>query len=159
MGALISPPQFITPQPPIPFTAANIGQALIVQSATKLGFGAVSGGGGLLAARYAVTVATGTIDNLDPGSGWPNTDEGFRLILNPSTGAVTLTGLKAGNDGELGLIWNNAAIGGNTIQLNNLDSGSSAANQFTLAGSALMLPPQSGTLATYDATLALWLLK
>lgn len=152
MGSITRPPTFLPTQPPIPFSAANVGEVLTVLSATTLGFAAGSGGGGL-PARYVVALSGGTID-LNPGSGWPNSDTGARLIVNPSasTGINTLV---AGNDGEMVLLWNNAALGsGFYVTLNNLTAGAYA--EFTLSGTALVIPPQGRSLLVYDATLGLW---
>lgn len=152
----ITKPTFAPDVPPIPFAAANINDVLTVISASQLAFMPAAGGGGGLAGRYATAPAAGTYNNYDPGSGWPNSDTGARLIITP-TGSIELTGLVAGKDGELVLIWNNAAVGsGFNMQFDNLNGGSLAANQFTISGASFILIPQGRTLAVYDGTLALW---
>jgi hypothetical protein len=153
----ISKPTFTPDVPPIAWNPANVGYTLQIIAGSKLGFAAASGGGGGgFPARYTSAPSAGTYNNVNPGSGWPNTDTGARLIVTP-TGAIVYTGLLAGNDGEQVLLWNNAAVGsGFNITLDNLNAGSSAANQFTIAGSALVLPPQARSILVYDATLALW---
>lgn len=150
MSGPTNPPTFLPKQPPILIGGA--GTVLTVTIAnTQVEFAA----GGGTAERYSVALASGTTNNLDP-AGWPGSGLGARLLLDPSAGPATLTGLTAGNDGMLVLIWNIAAIGGNNITFNNLDAGSSAANQFDISSASFILIPQSRTVAVYDIDIGKW---
>lgn len=156
---IIANPTFIPVQPPISLIGKATGDVLQITAPNVAQFAPASGGGGGgLPARYAVAAAGGTVNNLNPGSGWPNSDSGARLIITPSA-TTTYTGLIAGNDGELIFTWNNAAQGsGFNLQFDFQNVGSTAANQFTLSGSMLIIPPQSGSIFVYDATIAFWLI-
>ena len=115
---------------------------------------ASSAGGGVLSGRFASNLAAGTTNNLT-FTGWPGAS-GARILLNPSAGASTLTGLVAGVDGQMVFALNVQPIGGNSITFANLSALSTAANQFTIAGATFILAPQQRSLLVYDATLALW---
>lgn len=148
------PSTFVPPVAAVPLGAA--GTVLTSNGVNvKPTFEAVSGGGGSLPGRIAFNVASGITNNLNPGGTWPTSIA--RLLANPTAGNAELTGLIAGTDGQLVLLWNAAAIGGNTIQLDNLAAGSTAANRFTLSDASMILPPQSGAWLVYDGTLSLWL--
>ncbi|MGA9854243.1 MAG: hypothetical protein WBR29_03060 [Gammaproteobacteria bacterium] len=151
MSGPTNPPTFLPKQPPILITGAGL-VLTVTEANTQIAF--ASGGG--VAERYPVTLAAGTTDNLNPGNGWPGNGLGARLLLDPSAGAATLTGLVAGSDGMLVLIWNTAAIGGNNITFNNLDAGSDAANQFDISSATFILIPQSRTVAVYDMDIGKW---
>lgn len=156
---IIANPTFSPVQPPISLIGKPVGDVLQITAANVAQFVPASGGGGGgLPARYAVAAAGGTVNNLNPGSGWPNSDSGARLIITPNA-TTTYTGLLAGNDGQMVLWWNNAAVGsGFNLILDNLNAGSFATNQFSISGSALVVPPSSGMVIVYDTTIGLWLI-
>jgi hypothetical protein len=120
--------------------------------------GSSGGGGGFLPNRLAVNLAAGVTNNFNPGGGFPGTLTAPICVLeiNPNAGNAELTGLLAGLPGQSCLIINSQPIGGNTLQLDNLNAGSLAANRFTLSGANMTLFPQQRTLALYDGTLGLW---
>lgn len=66
--------------------------------------------------------ATGDVDNLDVGNA-------SRLVIASATGAFTLSGVEAGEDGDVLVIENTSGV---TVTLGHNDSGSLAENQFTL---------------------------
>ncbi len=81
-----------------------------------------------------------------PGPGW------FNRISASS--AVNLTGMVAGQDGEVRFLWN---VGANTITLVHQSASSSAANRWlSTTGADLALAANKIALATYDTTSACW---
>lgn len=114
-----------------------------------------TGGGGGGAGRLAVNVPAGVNNNFNPGLLLNVT----RILANPNAGNAELTGMLAGGDGQDVLLWNAQAIGGNTIQLDNLNAGSTAANRFSISGPSFTINPQSGARMKYDTTLGLWLVS
>ena len=71
-----------------------------------------------------------------------------------ASGAISITGMVAGSDGETRFIWN---IGSNTITLTNQDASSAAANRWTTTtGGSLSLAQNKCVLAMYDNTNTTW---
>lgn len=153
MSGIQLPPVFIPFQGPIYFTAANIGQVLTVISASKLGFAAGGGGGGLTG-RYTAALA-GATSELAP-SGFPGSDTGSRIIVTCTANSLVQT-LTAGNDGQQVLLWNNTTTAAG-FNLELAQNGSGAGAVFLMPGNPDFIPPQSGAMIVYDATLAAWLL-
>ncbi len=110
-----------------------------------------SGGGGGFAPGYLyVAVPAGETDNLAPGPSFPGTPDLpiTRLDIAPSSGATNITGLTAGLDGQLVLIFNSDSS--SSLTLNNQNGFSASANQFQGAGD-FILPPMTGILICYYA--------
>lgn len=87
----------------------------------------------------SVVLASGTTNNLDPGSGFPASVSW--LDFDTTAGAATLTGLLAGTDGQTIAL---RVTGANSLTLSTGgtglgDSGSTAANRFTGEGDAGLL--------------------
>jgi hypothetical protein len=100
----------------------------------------VGSGTGYLAPA-AITAAS--TNNYDPGSSWPTAYSW--LDLNPSTNDITLTGLKAGTDGQSVTIRNigttyNITLSAGGVTPGTGDTSSTAANRFTGAGDAGIVP-------------------
>jgi hypothetical protein len=95
--------------------------------------------------RTPTTLAANT-NNYSPGRG---------LFQRWSASApFNVTGLSAGLDGEIRLVWN---VGTQAITLTNLDAASSAANQWaTTTGAPLVLAASGGAIAQYDSTSQKW---
>jgi hypothetical protein len=155
VGDITSAPTFLPNQLPIPFGAGNVGEALVVKSATTLGWG--PGGGGGVPGRYTATLS-GATSELAP-SGFPGTDTGSRIIVTCTANSLVQT-LTAGNDGQLVFIWNaTTAAAGFNIELENDGTGAGAV--FLVPGGSgayAVIPPQSGQMFVYDATLAAYLI-
>lgn len=92
----------------------------------------------------SVTLAAGQSNDYNPGAPFPVV---ARLNLNPSTGDANLTGLIAGQDGQMLLLSNISAT--NNLTLDSLNAGSAAANQFRAAAD-LTLPPRDAKLLFYN---------
>ncbi len=90
---------------------------------------------------------TGTINNAN----WTTVGGIVRCTL---TGNVTLTGLANGSGGRIVILSN--ASGGFTLTLNDNDSGSTAANRFSLGGGAITVPSGESIAIYYDTTSSLW---
>jgi hypothetical protein len=89
------------------------------------------GGGGLYLGEFSTSPGAGTSQNYTPGSSaWG------LLVVDDTTGAVTLGGLQTGVDGRLIIVCH---IGSNSTTLNQADAGSSSANRFLVGGSNLTL--------------------
>lgn len=87
----------------------------------------------------SVVLASGTTNNLDPGSSFPTSISW--LDFDTTAGAATLTGLLAGTDGQTVTL---RVTGANALTLSTGgtglgDSGSTAANRFTGEGDSGML--------------------
>ena len=95
-------------------------------------------------------------NNVDPGSGWPTNYDRLVLTAVAAGAASTMTGLKAGTDGQKVLITNDDAS--NSITLANSSGSSSNANRF-LAHADVVLTTGSSALAEYDATLTKWVIR
>lgn len=112
-----------------------------------------SGGGILGAYVNAGAVASGATNNYTP-TGFPGTSAApvSRLDISANAAGSNLTGLVAGTDGQIVVIFNSAAVGGGNLILNNLNAGSSSANQFQGGGgSDFILIPQSSLQLVYFA--------
>lgn len=94
-------------------------------------------------------VATGTYNNYSP-SGFDGSI-GF-LDITPS-GAVIITGIEAGEDGQYLVITN--LSGSNTVTLNSLSGSSLAQNQMRLPGN-IVLVQNNGLTLRYSKALGLW---
>lgn len=105
-------------------------------------------------------LAAGANNNVDPSATWPVTAGGLnygRLDLDTSAGVATLTGLKAGNDGQevLGRV-----IGANQLTVDTFNAGSTAANQFSYAAGGFILVQWSTFLLVYYAgSVNKWVLR
>ncbi len=109
--------------------------------AFKQGAQVTPGTGGLfLGALIVAAPAGGANNNFNPGGSpaWPGTllAPYGRLDLNPPADC-SLTGLLAGLDGQLVYIRNISAF---NITLDNLNAGSTAANQFSSPGDMMLTP-------------------
>jgi hypothetical protein len=96
----------------------------------------------------ALTPAQITADqnNYAPGTGW------FQRWSSDASRNVT--GLSAGQDGQLAEIWN---VGSNNIVLQNENASSTAANRFTTStGADLTLTAGKCAIARYDTTSTRW---
>lgn len=91
----------------------------------------------------------GTYNNFSP-TGFDAT-VGY-LDITPS-GAVVITGIEAGEDGQYLVVTN--LSGSNTLQLNSLDAGSLAQNRMRLPGN-ISLVPNNGICLRYSKQLLLW---
>jgi hypothetical protein len=97
--------------------------------------------------------ASGSVNNANPGGGWPLALGRVRLNVDTTAGNAEWTGLLAAADGQEVLITN---TGANTLQLDNANASSSAANRFKAVGN-LVLVPNGRTLAIYyGGSLNLW---
>lgn len=97
----------------------------------------IGGGGGTTS--VTVTAASGSANNVDPGSGFPSSIAW--LDVDTSAGAATWTGLKAGTEGQTVAI---RVTGANTLTLSTGGDGlgdalSSAVNRFTGENDAAIL--------------------
>lgn len=156
---LSSAPTFKPNVPPITLAAG-----VLTSDGTVAGtrFAAASGGAGL-AHRYTFAAPAGASNNVTPaGSPAFPSNQTFRVIMTAAAGNANLTGLLAGVDGQLGYLYNNDL--NNQITLNNLNAGSTAANQFLCQNGTLASPnadrilvPRSGSLVLYDATIGAWI--
>lgn len=103
--------------------------------------------------RLTQTLSTPSVTPLAVSGGSTNDwNPGPALFLRlKATTAATITGMVAGDDGQLCLMVNTS---GSTITLTNQDSGSAANNQWlTWNGLSLLIPPAFVALAIYDANL------
>lgn len=98
-----------------------------------------------------LAVAAGTYNDYSP-AGFDGT-VGF-LDITP-TGAVVITGLAAGQDGQYLIV--TCLSGSNTVKLNSLDGGSLAPNRMRLPGN-IVLVQNNGVCLRYSKTLGLWVL-
>jgi hypothetical protein len=113
---------------------------------------ASGGGTAFYLARCPFVCAAGANNNIVPtGFGV----QSARIILTAPSGVANITGLQAGTPGQSVAIIN--ADAANMITLNNRNAGSAAANQFFYFAD-MILPPGTGVIAVYDATLA-WTLE
>lgn len=96
-----------------------------------------------------LAVAAGTYNNYNP-AGFSGS-VGF-LDVTP-TGAVILTGINAGSDGQYLVVTN--LSGSQTLTLNSLDAGSLAQNRLRLPGN-LTLAANNSICLRYSAQLGLW---
>lgn len=93
-----------------------------------------------------------TVNDFSPGGAWPATHV---LRLTPNGGGTTLTGLLAGEAGQLVRICNISAI--DNLTLTHEDAGSSAANRFLNANNAsLAIRPNDCAAVWYDPTSSRW---
>lgn len=94
-------------------------------------------------------VAAGTYNDYDPADF--DATVGY-LDITPS-GAVVITGIEAGEDGQYLVITN--LSGSNSLTLNSLDAGSLAQNRMRLPGN-ISLAPNNGLCLRYSKKLLLW---
>jgi hypothetical protein len=114
-------------------------------------------GGGTIPGFLAALVPAGANNDFNPGGAWP-TNIG-RLDVDPSLGVANLTGLVAGIDGQLVVIFNSEALGGNNLTLNNQNAASAAANRFQGSGDFIIVPQNSLTLCYYAGAINRWRLN
>lgn len=112
-------------------------------------------GAGIIPDYFAVALAAGATNNLNPGIGWPPSS-GSRLDLDTSAGAATVTGLVAANDGIIVLIRN---TGANTLTLASANAGSSAANQFLFVADLELAQYGSAWAVYYGQGIDRWILE
>ena len=72
-----------------------------------------------------------------------------RLTVTMAGGASSWTGLEAGYDGQLVTLLNDDAV--NSLTLDALNAGSTAANQFQMPGATTVLPPSTAIQIQYTA--------
>ncbi len=103
----------------------------------------------------SATATSGSVNNWDPTGG--GNLAGIFIVRDSPSAATTITGLVAGNSGQLIDIRNTSATAANTITITNEDGGSTAANRFTLANaaSAEIMPGGSCTFR-YSGTASRW---
>lgn len=97
-----------------------------------------------------VTGVGGTLNNWDPWASGPHTT---RVEIDPNTAATTITGIVAGNDGDLLWLWNggNGGTNPNIVTLPSQSGSSSALNRFWIANGKLVnIPNNDGVLLIYD---------
>lgn len=100
--------------------------------------------------------ASGTTNNVNPGGAWPSASIG-RLVVDTTAGPAIFTGLVAALQDGMGILL--TVKGGNPLALDNLNAGSSAANQFSNAvdltlfsGQNVMLVYSVGAIAKWEVT-------
>jgi hypothetical protein len=116
--------------------------------------GGGGGGGGTLPGYLAYASPAGAQNNVSPGGAFP-TSIG-RLDVTLGSGAANWTGLLAGTDGQILVIGNVDAT--NTLILNALNVGSSAANQFRYSADLIITPSTSILLVYYAGTVNKWVI-
>ena len=97
-----------------------------------------------------ILTAGGTLNNWDPWSAGPHTT---RVEIDPNTATTTITGIVAGNDGDLLWLWNggNGGTNPNWVTLVSQSGSSSALNRFWIAdGKLVNIPNNDGVLLIYD---------
>jgi hypothetical protein len=97
----------------------------------------------------AFATPSGSVNNFDPWSGGTHTS---RLEIDTTSAAApfNITGIVAGNDGDLLYIWNGGGNNNVPFTFTNQDTGSSALNRFHLPfAGPYMLGYQSGALFIY----------
>lgn len=112
---------------------------------------------GLFTGGVVITYAppAGIINNVNPGGAWPLPSVG-RIDVDTTAGNSEWTGLLAtATDGQGVLIRN---IGANLLQLDELNAGSLAANQFDAAANVILTTGQT-FMAVYYLAAALWVLR
>lgn len=98
------------------------------------------------------TETAAELDNYDPWSGGPHTT---RVEVDPTQAKLLITGIVAGNDGDLLWLWNggNGGTNPNWITLPSQSASSSGANRFWIAdGKLVNIPNNDGVLLIYDGS-------
>lgn len=118
--------------------------------------GGSSSGGLFVGAYISAAAAPGANNDFNPGGApaWPGTLAApyGRLDITCSA-AWNLTGLVAGLDGQLVILRNASAFNGT---LNNLNGGSTAANQFTNSFDQFLAPGASQEIVYYAGAVNKW---
>ena len=98
--------------------------------------------------------ASGTTNNVNPGGAWPSASIG-RVVIDTTAGPAIFTGLVAATQDGMGILL--SVKGGNPLVLDNLNSGSTAANQFSsttdltlFSGQNVMLVYSAGTINKWE---------
>ncbi len=104
-----------------------------------------------LGAYLLAAVPAGSSNDFNPGGAWPTIG---RLDVTLALGAATLTGLVAGTDGQLVLLFN--ADPANNLTLDNQNAASAAANRFEASGNWSIVPGGALWLAYYAGTVNRW---
>jgi hypothetical protein len=109
--------------------------------------GTAGGPGGIRFASLSPTALASSTNDYAPGVG--------SVQRWTASAAVNVTGMAAGLDGEVRVIWNIGST--NTITLTNEDALSAATNRFhTSTGASLALAANKAALAVYDGTTGRW---
>jgi hypothetical protein len=128
------------------------GGAIITNGGTGADAGLFTGG-----SLITYDSPAGVTNNVNP-TGWLTTPNSVgRINVDTAAGNAEWTGLDAAGitDGTGVLITN---TGGNNLQLDTQNAGSSAANQFYASGNIILVPGQ-GTIAVYYTAESLWFIR
>ena len=100
---------------------------------------------------------SGSVNNWDPTNGSPGNLGGLSIARESPSAALTLTGLIAGNSGQVFVVRNTSTTASDTITLSNENSSSTAANRFTLGNAAATTIPAGGSCTLrYSGTATRW---
>lgn len=159
MGGFVAALQFTPPQQPIPIGAIGTVLTVVAGGSNALRFQPGGGGGAVKISGRVTDAPVATPQNNYAPAGFGSSIN--RLYVDPDGvgGALTITGIAAGVDGQLLWLTNTGAA--DTIILSFLDAGSLAANRIFGpggVGNSAGLIPGSSVLLQYDSTLAKWVL-